>query len=167
MPPPPRRRLAGEIVFTVLLVAASVFLLWTAHGISGFSSLSSAGAYPLAATAVLVVTGLINLAATLRAPAAERAPGESTAAQFVRQVTPGIVVAFTAAITAYMLLLDRLGFLLASYLFLLGSMRLLGSKRWGLNLVVSALSLAVVYLVFHTVFTVVLPSGTWLQGVWK
>lgn len=167
MHPPPRPRLAGEITFSVILVAASVFLLWTAYGISGFSSLSSAGAYPMAATVVLVVTGLLNLLAALRAPAGARAPGESRVGQFVRQITPGIVVAFSAAITAYMLLLDKLGFVTASYLFLVGSMWLLGSRRWVMNLVVSALSLAVVYVVFHTVFTVVLPSGTWLQGVWK
>jgi putative tricarboxylic transport membrane protein len=42
-------------------------------------------------------------------------------------------------------------------------MRLLGSRRWSVNLGVSALSLAAIYLVFQTVFSVVLPRGTWLR----
>jgi putative tricarboxylic transport membrane protein len=33
-----------------------------------------------------------------------------------------------------------------------------------LNLVVSALSLAAIYLVFQTVFSVVLPKGSLIQG---
>ena len=43
-------------------------------------------------------------------------------------------------------------------------MRLLGSRRWGLNLLVSALALGVIHLVFRTVFSVVLPTGVWVQG---
>jgi putative tricarboxylic transport membrane protein len=47
------------------------------------------------------------------------------------------------------------------------SMALLGSRRWGLNLLVSALALAAIYVIFQTVFSVVLPSGTLLQGLFK
>jgi len=47
------------------------------------------------------------------------------------------------------------------------SMWLLGSRKWVLNLWVSALSLAVVYAIFQTIFSVVLPSGSWLAGVFK
>jgi putative tricarboxylic transport membrane protein len=63
-----------------------------------------------------------------------------------------------------MLLLSKLGFVLSAYLFLVLSMRLLGSTRWLFNILLSAISLAVVYLIFQTVFSVILPKGTWLTG---
>jgi len=161
----PRRRPAGEIVFTVLLVAVSLFMLWTAYGISGFSSLTSAGAFPMVATGVMVLTGIANVVHALREQPTAAKPGESLVGKFVREVTPGVLIAFTAAIVVYMLLLDRLGFLISSYLFLVASMGLLGSRRIVLNLAVSAVCLAVIYAIFQTIFSVVLPKGTWLQGV--
>lgn len=162
---PPRRRLAGEILFTWTLVAFSAVMLWTAYGISGFDSLTSAGAFPMVATAVMLLTGVGNVVHTRREQPSPRQGGESSLRQFVRELTPPVLVAFTAAIAAYMLLLEPLGFVIASYLFLVASMRLLGSRRVGFNLVVAAASLAAVYLVFQSVFSVVLPRGTLLQAL--
>ncbi len=69
-----RSRLPGEITFTVILLLISLFMLWTAYGISGLESLSSAGAFPMVATAVMVLTGLANIVHTA-ARDAERARG--------------------------------------------------------------------------------------------
>lgn len=160
----PRARLAGELVFTLLLVGFSLFMLWQAYRISQFESLTSAGAFPMFATAVMLIAGLVIAGQTARARPVPAQPGESLARQFVRQITPFVVVSFTLAIVVYMLLLDVLGFLPASYLFLVVSMWLLGGRRIVLNLVVSALSLAAIYLVFQTVFSVVLPKGSLIQG---
>jgi putative tricarboxylic transport membrane protein len=80
-------------------------------------------------------------------------------------MTPPAWLGLTLAVCLYMLALPKLGFVLASFLFLLLSMRLLGSQRWLLNVVVSALSLAAVHLVFRTLFSVVLPQGSWLKAV--
>lgn len=162
---PNRQRLPGELSFMVVLLLASLFLLWTAYGISRFESLTSAGAFPMFAASVMVVCAVLILRDAARsAPTAGQA-GESLAAQFVRRLTPPVVVGFTAAIALYMAFLQSLGFLLASYLFLVVSMALLGSRRWGLNLLVSAVVLAAIYVIFQTVFSVVLPSGTLLKGL--
>ena len=48
---PHATRRPGEVVFAALMLAISVFLFWNAYKISGFSSKSSPGAFPLAATA--------------------------------------------------------------------------------------------------------------------
>lgn len=162
---PSRQRLPGELSFLVVLLLASLFLLWTAYGISKFESLTSAGAFPMFAAAVMVICAVLILRDAVRAAPAEGQAGESLAAQFVRRLTPPVLVGFTVAIALYMVLLQPLGFLLASYLFLVASMALLGSRRWGLNLLVSAVALAGIYVVFQTVFAVVLPSGTLLQGL--
>ncbi len=159
-----RDRRPGELVFAVVLLAGSLFMLWQAYGISKFESITSAGVFPMLATLTLVVTGLIILRDTLRARLAPDSSGRTLAQRFALELTPAVVITFTAAIAAYMGLLERLGFLVSSYLFLVAGMRLLGSRRWGLNLLVSALALAAIYLVFRTAFAVVLPTGTWLQG---
>lgn len=163
--PPP-----GERVFLWLLAAFCGFMLWQAFRISGFSSITSAGVYPMLAALTMLVSVIVVLVQSRRSPAPEvepaaAAPGAGSAAPggFMGHVLPGVVVQFALAITLYMAALERLGFLLSSFLFLAGSMRLLGSRRWSVNLGVSALSLAAIYLVFQTVFSVVLPRGTWLR----
>lgn len=160
----PRFRLPGELAFLILLVGFSAFMLWQAYAISRFESLTSAGAFPMFSTFVLVVTGLMIAGQTARAKPLPGNPGEAVLQQFVRQITPGVLVLFVSAIASYMVLLEPLGFLLSSYLFLVVSMWLLGSRRVFLNLGVSALSLAAIYVIFQTAFSVVLPSGTWIQG---
>ena len=53
----PKRR--GEDVFGLIVLAVSVVLLWQAYGISGFSALSSPGAFPMAAAASMVIASVI------------------------------------------------------------------------------------------------------------
>ncbi len=96
----------------------------------------------MVATAVMLITGLVNVVHTLREAPSPPRPGESLPAHFVRQLTPPVMIGFTLAIVVYMLVLEQAGFLVSSYVFLVVSMWLLGSRRIVLNLVVSALSLA-------------------------
>ena len=83
----------------------------------------------------------------------------------MQQLTPGVWVAQVLAIALYMLALQPFGFLASSYLFLVVSMRLLGSRRWVANLVISAVSLATIYVIFERAFSVVLPVGRVWQGL--
>lgn len=153
------KRLPGELTFMVLIVLFSAFMLWTSYQISRFDSLSSPGFFPMVCAATMLVTGLMSLVKTARSRLALE-PDQSVFQQFVQKLAPMTLVLFTALIVAYMLLLEVLGFIVASYLFLLLSMQVLGSKRWGLNLVVSAGMLAAIFVVFQTAFSVVLPAGT-------
>jgi len=163
--PPVRARLPGETVFSVLMLMLSAFLLWAAVDISGLESYTSAGAYPMAAAATMLVCSLVVVAQTARARAEPTEPGESPWRAFVRRIAPPVIVSTSLAIAAYMLTLEWLGFLVASYAFLAVTMRLLGSARWSLNLLVSALVLGAIHLVFQTVFSVVLPAGRLWQGI--
>jgi putative tricarboxylic transport membrane protein len=165
MQPPRRTRQPGEFVFILLLLAGSAFLLWSSYGISGFSSTTSAGAFPMAAAAVMVVCALVSLVQTWRLQREPREPGEGTAGQFLRRVMPPVVIWLLAVLVAYMLSMERIGFVPSSYLFLVVGMRLLGERRWLLNLAVSALALAAIYVVFKVAFTVVLPTGSLWQGL--
>lgn len=164
--PDPKKRLPGELTFTGLLLLGSLFLLFQSYGISGFESITSAGMFPMLSALVMVVTAVLVLRQTLRAKL-DRSSGESLTQQFVRQISPAVFVGFTLAVVAFMLLLPRLGFVVSAYVFLVMAMRLLGSQRWWFNLLLSAVVLALIYLVFQTVFSVVLPKGTWLVGFWS
>ena len=152
-------RLAGELTFMILLVLASLFLLWTAYHISSFDSLAAPGSFPTVCALAMAVTGIINLVTTARARL-QLDNGENVGQQFARKVTPLQLVLFTALIVLYMLGMEVVGFLVASYLFLVASMFLLGSRRVVLNLLVSLLVLAAIFVVFRTAFSVVLPAGS-------
>ncbi len=149
-------RLPGELGFSLLIVLASLFLAWQAWTIAGFSSLSSAGVMPMLATGTMVLAGLVVLGETARRrPAA----GRGAAARFVAEITPPRLGLFAAMIVGYMLALEPLGFLASSFLFLFASMAYLHRRSLLANLVVSLASLALIWIVFRHVFSVVLPAG--------
>lgn len=156
--PTQRPRLPGELTFMVLLVLGSAFLLWVSFGISRFASVSSPGAFPMACALAMVVSGLVIVRGTARTPPA--GDGEPVLRGFVRAITPLRLVLFTVLIGLYMLGMEWLGFIVASFLFLAAAMSLLGSRRVLLNLVLSALVLAAIFIVFRTAFSVVLPAGS-------
>jgi putative tricarboxylic transport membrane protein len=164
--PEKKPRLPGELTFTLLLLLGSLFLLHQAYGISGFESITSAGVFPMLSALVMVITALIALSGVAQSPLLGSDDGESLSGHFIRRITPPVWAMFTAAVVLFMLLLPKLGFVLSAYLFLVLSMRLLGSTRWLFNVLLSAVSLAVVYLIFQTVFSVILPKGSWLTGLW-
>lgn len=142
----------GEDVFGLAVLAVSLALFWQSYSISGFSSLSSPGAFPLAASAAMVLGSLLVVRDNLRR---NRAGAKKDRTPVVNLT--GIL--FTILIVAYAVLLSPLGFLLSSFLFLMASMTLL--YRGGLlkTLAVVVPTLAVIYVIFRLVFQVVLPEG--------
>lgn len=151
-----RTRRPGELGFATLIVLFSLFAAWQAWRISGFTSPSSPGMFPMFATATMLVSGLIILADTARKkPEADR----NTVQAFIAQVTPLKLIVFGAMIVAYMLALQPVGFIGSSFVFLFASMTWLHRGHILTSLIVSAVSLAAIYFIFRHVFSVVLPAG--------
>lgn len=149
-------RQPGELAFSLLLLIASLFLVWQAWTIAGFASLSSAGVMPMLATGTMALSGLVILGQTAR----RRAPArQGVARRFLAEVTPPRLALFAAMIVLYMLALEPAGFLFSSFLFLFAGMAFLHRRSLLLSLVVSAASLALIWFVFRHVFAVVLPAG--------
>lgn len=146
------QRRPGELLFAVFLALASLGLLWNAYGIAGFSKLSSPGAIPMAAALVMLVTTVIVVLRTARQPVV---PGETVA----RDILPGVVILFAALLIGYAVLLRPLGFLPTSALFLIVGVKVLSRRGWGSTVAVSLISLAVIWLVFRIVFSVLMPAG--------
>lgn len=163
-------RLPGERIFMLLIVLFSAFMLWAAYGISQFDSITSPGAFPMACAALMLFTGALNLLRSIRSkPIPDE--GMSPMQLLAKRVLPWRLVLLVAWIGIYMLMLEPVGFLLSSLAFLVVAMTLLGSRRIVLNLVISLLMVALIFVVFRTAFSVVLPSGTlvapWLPGFLK
>jgi len=161
---PHERRLPGELVFVLVAVLFALTALWQAYRISGFASWSSPGAVPMFAALVMVLSGLKIAVGTWRRPPPANVPGVSRAAAFAQALFPRVVVLFMLLIVLYMFALEPAGFVVASFLFLVAGTGVLCSRRWGYNAVVSAVSLAVIYVIFQTAFSVVLPEGV-LKGL--
>ena len=151
----PRR--PGELGFNLFIIAASLFLLHHAYGIAGFDALSSAGAVPMVTTGLMTLCGVIILRQNLRKPG-------KTAETISRDILPLPVIVTIATITAYAVLLKPLGFVPTSFLFLLGLIKLFSARSWGFSISAAAGSVALIYIIFRLVFSVLMPAGIVPEG---
>lgn len=148
----PEKRRPGELGFAVFLTTVSLFLLYSAYGISGFDALSGPGAIPMATTFVMAISALIVTVRTLRLP---RVATETLA----RDILPGTVILFIGFLILFGLFLKPLGFVPTAAIFLVVAIKVLARRGWGYTLAVGLGSLVVIWLVFRVVFTVLLPAG--------
>lgn len=147
-----RKRSAGELGLNAGLFVISLILLWQAYAISGFESLSSPGALPMAVAFTMVVSSGMILLDNFR-----NAVRDET--QFFRDILPPVVIVMMLFIAGYAVLLVPLGFLPTSFLFLFTSILYLRKRGVAFALTVSAGSLICVYVIFRVVFTVLMPAG--------
>ncbi|GGE43749.1 tripartite tricarboxylate transporter TctB family protein [Actibacterium pelagium] len=145
-------RRPGELIFGVVMLVTSLGLLWSAYGISGFEALSAPGSVPMATTLAMVISAALIVAKTARLPL-------DTSETLSRDILPGVVLIFAAALVGYGILLKPFGFLPTSALFLIGAIKLLARRGWGWTLTVALSSLIVIWLIFRIVFTVLMPAG--------
>ncbi|MGX0901664.1 putative tricarboxylic transport membrane protein [Roseovarius sp. MBR-79] len=146
------RRRPGELGFALFLSLASLFLLYSAYGISGFEALSAPGAVPMATTFVMVIAALVVTVRTARLP-------KVTTETLARDILPGMVMLFIGFLIVFGLLLQPLGFVPTAALFLTLAIKVLARRGWGYTLVVALGALILIWIVFRVVFTVLLPSG--------
>jgi len=140
----------GEALFCWALVLLGAGVTWQAAGIGFFDSPSAAGAFPLAAGLAMTLAALVaSVAATRRGM-----PGAGP-------VLPRDVAAIGALVLAYMAGLEAVGFVAASFLFLLLAIGWLQRGGWLRAALVAAVAVALVYAVFRLAFRVILPQG-WL-----
>lgn len=148
-------RRPGELAFSGFLLIASLGLFWSATGIEnpfGPNGLSAPRSVPMATTAVMVVAAAVILFRTARLPLD---PVETLA----RDILPGLVIVFALFLVAYGAVLQTLGFLPTSALFLIAGIRILAKRGWIWTLGVALGSLLVIWLIFRIVFSVLMPAG--------
>lgn len=103
---------------------ASLFLLYSAHGISGFEALSGPGAVPMATTFVMLVAALLVTVRTARLP-------NIATETLARDILPPMVILFIGFLIVFGLLLKPLGFVPTAAFFLTIAIRVLARRGWG------------------------------------
>jgi putative tricarboxylic transport membrane protein len=144
----------GERILMWFILAFSIFAFITALMIPHLEHLSSSGAFPIFITFIMIVS-VVRILWKNRKRYAALPLGEE-----VRQAQPfalpKIVVGYTPILILYILLTAPLHFLPSTYLFLVGSFLFLkGSNLWK-SLLIAAGILAVIYVIFQTIFKVIL-----------
>lgn len=147
----------GENVFTWLLMAFSLFVLIMACRISGFSSISSPGMFPMVSATVMVITLLFLLIGNRKAQKPEAKNLQEELSRAAGNVFSPMFLLYTAIILIYMIALEPFHFLPCSLAFLLVSIILLKGSRPVKALFISVGTIAGIYLIFQTLFRVVLP----------
>lgn len=149
------RRRPGELFFAAFLLAASLYLVWSAYGIEnpfGPNGLSSPRSIPLATTAAMVISAALVLLKTARLPL-------DRAETIAKDILPPVVLIFAVFLILYGIVLRPLGFLPTSALFLIAAIKILAKRSWVWTLTVSLGSLIVIWLIFRIVFSVLMPAG--------
>ncbi len=155
---PPRQRQSGESAFGYGLLLFSLFVFHQAYTISGFRGLSTAGAIPMAAAAVMIVCAALIVIENHRH--ARRPRPESENALPARRVAPRDILVFVGLMALFTVALEPLGFLVSAFVFLVASIHYLHRGSALFTLAVSAAALGVIYVVFRLLFLVVLPEGS-------
>ncbi len=141
----------------MLLSAVSVFALYQAFRISGFSSVSSPGVFPMLSTSVMVVS-LALVIFENRKLKTEGVKGFVDELRIAgRRVLPRVILIYTGIILLYMITIEPIHFLASSFLFMLASIMVLKGGGFIKSLLITITMLASIYVIFHFFFRVVLP----------
>jgi len=147
----------GECTFTWLLLAFSLGVGYLAYQISGFSSINSPGAFPLGVALVMLLSAGWILIQTLLSRRAPVSGPLDAARQFCQRHFPIRVLAFLTLAVGYLAGIQLAGFYPSTFCFLAATICYLRRGGIVLSLGVSALSVAMIYLLFTLVFSVYLP----------
>lgn len=132
------------------MLVLAISLLWQAYGIAGLESLSSPGAFPIAASGVMLIA-----AATI-------VFGDQRKGQSVGRwpdILPFPVIGVFLALFVFAAVLDHLGFLLTAFGFLIATIGFLGRGGLLRTFGISCSILIAIYVIFRLVFRVILPEG--------
>ena len=148
----------GEKGFSILILLLSLFILIQAYFISGFSSITSPGVFPMVTGTVMVISSSIIVIKNVALKMVTRESLSQKIHYVFRTVFPKQIIVFSGIIILYMILLVPLHFLVSSFLFLIVSMvYFLGLKFAKSAIPLSAIVLFVIYVIFHYIFRIVLP----------
>jgi putative tricarboxylic transport membrane protein len=152
------------VVVGVALLGFSLLVGWQAWQIASRTGMEWKGpaAFPVVVAAGLLITSAVYLWRAIGAPAAqllEHIAGERAASQM------RVVAWVLALLVIYALLLAFVGYPVATTAMFAVCARLLGARRWLLNLLIGAVLSASIFVLFTEVLHVRLPLGLWLEGL--
>lgn len=153
--PSDSRNPLGTAAFGIVLVLLGGAILYFSQGIRAFALGNhdpGPKAIPLGCGVILILGGLAQLAQAFVYEGFMQSRSNWKIALNLR------LWLIFVALVLYVCLLDSLGFLAATCFFLLGALKLFGSK-WVESIVSTVLLVAFIYFLFEIVFKVSLPQG--------
>jgi putative tricarboxylic transport membrane protein len=149
----------GERAFNLMLLLFSLGIFYEAYRISGpgFESINSPGAFPIGLGIILMLSMIVIITGQLRKPKPDTQGALDEARQFLSAHFPLPIVVFSAMAIGYLLLLESLGFIISTLLFLFASMVYLRHGRLVSSAVIAGVSIAIIYILFTLLFQVYLP----------
>lgn len=147
-----KHKKSGETQFAIVMALLSLFLAFQAFGISGFDALSSPGAFPMAVSAIMVISSVVLVIKSMGIPS-------TVSERFFERILPIKVVVMTSMIIGYALLLNPIGFLPTSFIFLLTAIKYLYACSVLRSVLLAFVCLATIYIVFRLLFSVLMPEG--------
>lgn len=147
----------GERAFNWLLLVFSLGVFYEAYRISGFSSISSPGAFPIGLGLLMIVSMLTIVVGQFRKAKPENDGALDEARRFLSEHFPTPFVIFALLAIGYLVLLQPLGFIISTLLFLFVSMVYFRRGQLLMSALISAGSLAIIYGLFKLLFQVYLP----------
>jgi putative tricarboxylic transport membrane protein len=152
-----RKLRVGENLFTWLLMLLSLFVFYEAYLISGFHALDSPGTFPLMAAGIMIFTAGLVLLENRKQEKPDVPNLRAELSRAGREVLPPVFLIYIIIVIAYAILIEPLHFLPSSFLFLFASMAFLRGSGIIKSLVISAGTLVCIYIIFQTLFRVILP----------
>ncbi|SDH40314.1 putative tricarboxylic transport membrane protein [Alteribacillus persepolensis] len=139
---------------SLILIALSIFYLYLSFQLPSFTNtVIDASTMPKALGVGLIILSLILFFS----------PDKETKEDKEKRIIPKEdlrkIIGVVFMILAYIFLLERLGFLLVSFLFIFFCSLFLGYTKHGVNLIVSILFPLVLYSAFTMLLGISLPSG--------
>jgi len=147
-----KSKFPGELVFNLLLMALGIYVTLTSLKI-GFGTLREpdAGFFPF-------VGGLVILIANVSVLARE---SRTNQALFPGRAGIPIFFTFTAIAAGWILLMPYLGYVLVSFLAVLGLSKVMKLEGWGKPVLLSTVVAFFIYLLFDYWLYLDLPRGIW------
>lgn len=144
----------GERIFIWLLLVCGIFVLITALMIPNLENLSSSGAFPIFVGSILILTMVRVLCQNRKRYAASTVHDECR--QVPAFVLPITVVGYAAILMLYILITAPLHFIPSSFVFLVVSFIFLRGASPFRAVLIGAGTLAGIYILFQTIFKVML-----------
>lgn len=144
----------GELYIVSLLFITFVLFFYEAFGDNGILQGELNG--PGSISQLIIVVGLIMLV-LLFMQFIKKHYKEGTISQVVQTLFSKDLIAIITFIVLYALLLEKLGFILTSILFLFASMVILEPKKILNKLLISLVTVGTIVVIFRYVFQVLLP----------
>lgn len=159
------KSLPGERYLAISFIIFSVIVLYLSYNISGFESLYSPGSTPLFTSFILMVFS-IGIYWGIKTKVNYGYNGtKKEIIETIKMVFPIPVIIFITTTIIYVILISKLGFIIASFIFVWFLFIYFNKRKKTNNIIslglksglLSVIIVMIIYLLFHNVFGVLLP----------